>query len=598
MRLRYLLLGAAMLFAAPASSLLAQQGTGNSPQTPAQSPRTASAAQAPEARFADLVLRNGNVLTVDDHFSRSQAVAIRDGRIVAVGTNGEVDAMAGPDTKVLDLGGRTVIPGLLDNHVHLLAAALNAAHVSLLDARSIADVQQAIRERAKTTPEGQWIRGSSVWHEIALREGRLPTRWELDEAAPNHPVYIQRGGHVAAVNSRALALAGITRDTPDPENGVIGRTPDGEPTGILLQGAARMMARVLPPPPSVEEQAELLRKFMQQLNSYGVVGVVEPGLSPAELAVYDRLRVMGQPTLRTHALYRVQSEADVDAFLEKYQRGRDTDDFFRMGGVKYPLDGGVEGAYLKQPYQVVAGEQPNPDYHGAVFLPPGGVGELERAFRRVADAGWQLQIHTVGDAAIDTALDIFEKVDQQTRIEPLRWALMHVFLPSDEALQRMKRMGVLATVQDHPLLLGHNQLRYWGAERAASSVPIRSLLDAGINVSGGSDASVLPGSPFVSMAWMTDREMINGKPLGPEQAITRAEALRLWTRNSAYLMGLEDRLGSIEVGKYADLVVLPEDPLTAPAERLKTMKAELTLVEGRPVYGSLENWPAAARPAQ
>lgn len=469
---------------------------------------------------ADLVLRNGNILTVDEHFSSAQAVAIRNGRFTAVGSNEDVDAFIGPDTTVLDLQGKTAIPGLLDNHLHQLSAALNAPLVSLLEARSIADVQKAIQERAKATPVGEWVRASSAWHESGLKEGRLPTRWELDEAAPDHPVYIPRGGHVVTVNSRALELAGISKATPNPEGGVIVRNAEGEPTGVLLESAAKMMAAKLPPAAPAEEQAKLLKQFMQQLNHYGVVGVVEPGLNPAQLAIYERLRADGDITVRTHALYRMQSEADVDAFLEKYRPGQG-DDLFRIDGVKYLLDGGVEGAYLNAPYQIVEGEQPDPEYRRVLLLPPGGEAELERAFQRLAQAGWQVQTHAAGDATIDTALDIYEKVNAQTEIAPLRWALMHVFLPSEAAMKRMNQMQVLATVQDHAFLLGHNQLRYWGPERAGYAIPIRALLDAGVETSGGTDAPVLPEDPLTAsldrLKHMTaELTLLEGRPVHGE----------------------------------------------------------------------------------
>ncbi|WP_299360371.1 amidohydrolase family protein [uncultured Paracoccus sp.] len=326
---------------------------------------------------------------------------------------------------------------------------------------------------------------------------------------------------------------------------------------------------------------------MKQLNAYGVVGVVEPGLSAKQIELYDELRQSGDLTVRTSLLYRIAGAEDARAFVETYDRDF-SDDMLSIDGVKYLLDGGVEGAYLNEPYQLVEGEQTDPEFRGVLLLPKGGQDELVEAFNVIAEDGWQVQTHAVGDATIDAALDAYDAVNATTPIGDLRWALMHVFLPSSEAMERMKEMQVLATVQDHALLLGHNQLRYWGDERAAYAIPIRSLLDAGVETSGGTDAPVLPASPFLSMAWMTTRELMNGSTLGPDQAISREEALRLWTIESAYLIGAEDERGSIEVGKLADLTVLSGDLMTVSDEELKSMEASATLLGGEVVHGALD----------
>ncbi|WP_195759990.1 amidohydrolase [Paracoccus sp. S-4012] len=544
-------------------------------------------AQDAAARTADIVLTGGNILTVDDDFSSVSAVAISDGRFVAVGSDEEVSALVGPDTRNIDLGGRTVVPGLIDNHLHQLSAALNAPLVSFLDARSIADVQEAVAARVAETAPGEWIQASSAWHESTLAEGRLPTRHDLDAVSPDNPVYVPRGGHVVTVNSAALAAAGITRDTPNPEGGIIVRDEQGEPTGVLLESATYLVREVLPPGAPPEDQARLLTDFMKELNAYGVVGVVEPGLSAEQIELYDQLRQQGELTVRTSLLYRIRGLEDAQTFVDSYDRDF-SDDMLSIDGVKFLLDGGVEGAYLNEPYEIVEGEQTDPEFRGVLLLPPGGQEELVEAYKVIAEDGWQVQTHAVGDATIDAALDAYEAVNATTPISDLRWALMHVFLPSADAMERMKEMQVLATVQDHALLLGHNQLRYWGEERAAYAIPIRSLLDAGVETSGGTDAPVLPASPFLSISWMTTRELMNGSVLGPEQAITREEALRLWTIESAYLVGTEEDRGSIEVGKLADLAVLSGDLMSVSDEELKSLTAELTMLGGEVVHGSLE----------
>jgi predicted amidohydrolase YtcJ len=245
------------------------------------------------AQPADLILRNGRVVTVDASWRIAAAVAVRGGRIVSVGPDAEVAGLKGPATVEIDLGGRTVIPGLIDTHLHQLFAGLNGPAVQLLDARSMADVQKAIGERVARTAPGQWVLASSGWHEGTLQEGRMPTRQELDPVSPNNPVFIPRGGHVVTVNTRALELAGITRDTPDPEGGRIVRDPaTGEATGMLLQNAANLVRRVLPPPPA--NVADLLVAAMSDLNSYGIVGVVEPGVDERQLGLYRAVHDQGR----------------------------------------------------------------------------------------------------------------------------------------------------------------------------------------------------------------------------------------------------------------------------------------------------------------
>ena len=341
---------------------------------PLLSPRRLPAAGSAWAQPADLILHNGKIVTVDKDFTTTEALAVRGDRFVAVGDNATVLKEAGPNTQVIDLEGRTVVPGLIDTHLHMSMAALNRPAVKLLDARSVDDVKKLIAERVAQTPPGQWVIASSGWHESLLKEGRLPTRHELDEVSPNNPVFIPRGGHVVTVNSKALELAGIKKDTPDPKGGVIVRDPaTGEATGVLLETAAYFARRVLPPPPAPAEHARLLREAMRELNSYGLVSVVEPGIDEPTIQIYAQLRDAGAMTIRTDLLYRALTKEQVQKGLA--QASLRSDDMLRFAGIKYPLDGGVEGARLYEPYQIVPGEQPDPNYRGVLLLPPGGEDE-------------------------------------------------------------------------------------------------------------------------------------------------------------------------------------------------------------------------------
>ncbi len=541
-----------------------------------------AAATSAIAQPADLILQNARIHTVDSAGRVAEAIAIRGERILAVGDRASVAAVGGPATITIDLGGRTVLPGLIDTHMHQLFAGLNGPAVQLLAARSVGDVQRAISERVARTAPGQWVTASSGWHESMLSEGRMPTRYELDPVSPNNPVFIPRGGHVVTVNSRALELAGITKDTPNPEGGRIVRDPaTGEATGMLLQNAANLVRRILPPPPS--NIADLLTDAMGTLNSYGITGVVEPGVDERQMALYRAVHDAGRMTVRTDVLYRAMRRDDVAKGVALI-KAQTNSDMLRFVGIKFPLDGGVEGGRMRWPYRLVPGEQTDPEYRGVLLLPPGGEDEYVEGLRLVAAAGLQAQTHAVGDETIDVIVRSYGRVNREAPIAPLNWTIMHLFHPSDDALKGMKEIGIRATMQNHPVLLGHNQRRWWGDERAAYAIPIRKAIDAGVLVGGGTDGPVVPVDPFLAMWWMTTRQVLNGYALGPEQAITAREALQLYTINNARIMGVEKDRGSIEAGKLADLAVVSQDVLAVPADKLRETRALMTIVGGKIVY--------------
>jgi predicted amidohydrolase YtcJ len=539
---------------------------------------------AVSAQGADMILRNGRIVTVDGDFRIAEAVAIRDGRFAAVGTNEEIAKLSGPNTQTIDLGGRTVVPGLIDTHLHQIFTAMNLTAVQLLGARSVADVQKAIAERVKETKPGDWVVASSGWHESILEEGRMPTRHELDPVSPNNPVFIPRGGHVVTVNSKTLELAGITKDTPNPDGGVIVRDEKGEATGMLLQNAANLVRKIVPPTPPAE-LSKLMVRAMNDLNAFGIVGVVEPGVDERAMGLYRALHDNGQMTVRTDVLYRAMRKADVEKGVEALKAQKNTD-MLRFVGIKFPLDGGVEGGRMLAPYRIVPGEQTNPSYRGVLLLPPGGEDEYVEGLKLIAAAGLQAQTHAVGDETIDLIVRAYGRVNETTPIKPLNWAIMHIFHPRDEAIAKMKEIGITATAQNHPVLLGHNQRRWWGDERAAYAIPIRKLIDAGILVGGGSDGPVVPYDPFLSMWWMTTRQVLKGYVLGAEHAITAKEALTLYTINNARIMGTDKDRGSIETGKLADLAVLSQDILAVQPDDIRKTKALMTLLGGKIVHRS------------
>ncbi|WP_458210579.1 amidohydrolase [Haladaptatus sp. NG-SE-30] len=534
--------------------------------------------------YPDRILYDGTIRTVDAEDSVVEAVAIRDGRFLAVGDTADIRTLAGPNTVERDLDGRTVIPGLIDSHIHLRQVGMDLDRVTLFDARRIDDVLDAIGAEADSLPDGEWVLAGWGWHESQLEENRLPTRSQLDKVAPDNPVFIPRGAHVAVVNSAGLDRAGIDATTHDPDGGTIVRDPDtDEPNGVVLETARTELVEPVLPDHEYQDYIADIERAMAELNARGVTAALEPGLEREELRAFQQVAVEGNATVRTDALVRVYSAKDVRDAGSYFYRGFG-DDLLKVGGVKYMLDGGVEGARLSEPYRVVENVQEQDDYHGHFLLPEGGIDELHEMYRLAAERGHQVQTHVVGDAAIDTLLSAYEAASEVRDLTSLRWTAMHVFLPKDEHVERMDDLGVLPTVQNHSTYLGRNMELLWGEERAAAAIPIRTLLDKGKRVGGGTDAPVVPWFPFESLWWMVTRETVTAGMLGPEEAITPSEALRLWTRDAAYTMHWEDEIGSIEPGKRADLAVLDRDIITCPEDEIRETTVELTLLGGEVVY--------------
>jgi predicted amidohydrolase YtcJ len=554
-------------------------------------------AAAAFAADADLILHNGKVVTVDAQFSVRQAVAVKGGKITAVGRDAEVLKERGAATRVIDLKGRTVLPGLFDSHVHALEAGLSEYRAPLPALDSFAAVQAYLRERAKSTPKGQWIVVPRTFP-TRLAEMQMPTREVLD-VLTEHPVMFD-ASYVVIANSLALKVSGITRDTPNPPGGEIVKDSKGEPNGIL-KNAAGLLKGVTRASAGLTE-ADRLKALEEQLGRYvtaGLTSVNDRAVNAEQIGLYRKLKEQGRLPIRVALTWRPDASRPVEELAGAIRSAdyvtNQGDDWLRFAAFKLTLDGGmtIGTAYQRYPYGPFGKQlygKTNPDDRGQLFIAP----EKLTAVMRVArDRGWQLTTHDQGGAAVDTWLDTLEALDKERPIRESRSFVMHASFQSPEAIARMKKMGVLADAQpqwlykDAPALekvFGRAGMRYF--------YPMRSYLDAGIVVAAGSDhmighdknKAVNPYNPFLSMWIMVARKTDRGDVVVPEERITRVEALKTHTIWGAFAEFTEKSKGSIEVGKLADVVVVDRDLLTCPEDQIKAIEPVMTVLGGKVVY--------------
>ena len=535
--------------------------------------------QHPEAApTPDVIYYNAKVVTVDDRFSYAQAVAISGEKFSAVGTNDAVRRLAGPETRQIDLRGMTIVPGLTDNHLH---NAGGGPGVDLSRTRSIDDVLAAVGDRVRRAEPGEVVISNSDWHEAQLKEQRLPLRRDLDAVAPMTPVVIVRGGHEYVLNSAALAKWKITKATPQPAGGRITRYPDGELSGELVDTAKSLVT--LPPeqPRTLEQRIQDQIAEYNKLHAVGLTAVRHPGDSIDNYRMREEMERRGVLTMRVTQLLRLAgTPAAVERTLKSSGLSPDEGDaLLRLGGMKMMVDGGFEGGFMRDPYEEPYGEHGT--FRGLNTLPQAPFTEMVRMYNRL---GWRVFTHAVGDAAIDEVLAGYEAANAEASIVGKRWGIEHAFIGRPDHLPRMKNLGLFLSLQDHLYLAGPSLVAYWGRQRAFLTTPVKMYLDAGLPVSGGTDSSVVPYSPLWVIYHFVTRDTISGGPMGVDQKISREDALRMVTRNHWYLTFEEDTKGTIAPGRYADMVVLPEDIMTVPAKRIEQMRVVMTIVGGKVVY--------------
>ena len=532
---------------------------------------------------ADTALIGGKVITVDEADWVAEAVAVKYGRIACVGSNRDVKKLIGKGTRVIDLAGRCVTPGLITTHEHFLRYGYNA--VSGIDlwyprVKSIADIVEAVEEKAAETPKGEWVFGWG-WDENLLAEKRAPNRHDLDPVSPDNPVYLGRVYQMVAANSLALKIGGVTRDSPEPEYGKIFRDEKNEPTGVFLT--------ILPsadpfrhafPVATTELKERAIVKACHDYNSEGMTTVIDATVGKAEpndLVAYQNVRMRDQLTMRVYALY---------GFVRTVEEARDTvqrfatygDDWFKLGGVKLSLDGGVvpRTGFFYEPY---VGD---PDNYGRTKWTKEN---LMEAVEILHGAGWQCCTHTIGDRAIDWVLDCYENAMKKSPRPDPRHQIIHIYYPTAEAIDRVKRLGVMANVQTTFIHFeGDTYVKNLGEARGPCVKPLRTFVEKGIPVGNSQDYPSGPIPANIGLWAAVARETFSGAVVCPEQRLTVQEALRTYTIWAARHVFMEDRLGSLEVGKYADVVVWDRDLYTVPTRELRSIRAEMTMVEGRIVY--------------
>lgn len=546
------------------------------------------------AADADLILHNGRVVTLDSQSRIAEAIAIKGDRIVSTGASRDLLARErSARTRVIDLQGKMVLPGLIDAHVHALDASLSEFRRPLPRLNSIPAIQQYIRERARTTKKGDWI---VVPRTLPPRidEMRMPTRADLD-VTTDHPVAFD-ASYVWSANTLALKVSGITRTTPNPPGGEIVKGADGEPNGILRAAAHLLKGAQAADTFTEEERVKALEQMLTRYARAGLTAVGERIVGADGLARFEKLKAQNRLPVRVIMTWRPDANRPVEVLEREIRENKWTtnqgDEWLKWGTLKLTLDGGqsVGTAFQRMPYGAFGRQlygQTNPDARGTLFI---DAEKLYRILKAARDRGWQLTAHSQGGGAIDALLDAFERLDKEKPIGPSRSHLMHASFQSPDAIARMKKMGILADVQpgwlyyDVPALekvFGNANLRYF--------YPLRSYLKSGIILAGGSDHmlgfdkdnAINPYNPFLGMWMSITRKTRDGRVMYPEEKVTRDEALRMWTTGPAYLQFSEKTRGTLEAGKLADLVVIDRDYYKCPEDEIRAIQPVTVVIGGR-----------------
>jgi predicted amidohydrolase YtcJ len=549
----------------------------------------------------DLVLHRGLITTLDRSRPTATAVAIKQGVFSAVGEDREVLPLAGPATRMVDLQGRRVLPGLIDNHLHIIRGGLHFnMELRWEGVRSLADAMSMLKRQVAVTPAPQWVRVVGGFSEHQFAEKRLPTLEEINAISPETPIFLLHLYDRALLNGAALRACGYTKDTPEPLGGQIVRNSRGEPTGLILaKPNAAILYATLAKGPTLpfEYQLNSTRHFMRELNRLGVTGAIDAGGGsqnyPEDYAVIRKLNDDGQLTIRlAYNLFTQKPKGEKQDFLNwtrtsKYKQG---DDYFRHNGAGEML---VFSAADFEDFR-----QPRPD------MPPQMEGELEAVVRILAENRWPWRMHATYDETICRALDVFERVDREIPLKGLNWFFDHAETISERSIDRIAALGGGIAVQHRMAYQGEYFVERYGQAAAEATPPVKRILESGVRISAGTDATrVASYNPWVALAWLATGRTVGGMRLYPQRnCLDRETALRMWTENVTWFSNEEGRKGRIEVGRLADLIVPDRDYLSCPEEQIADTVSLLTVVGGRIVYASGDfgrfddNTPAPAMP--
>ncbi|MBB4867043.1 putative amidohydrolase YtcJ [Pseudomonas nitritireducens] len=533
--------------------------------------------------YADLILTNGRFHTVDREKPEATAVAIADGKFIAVGTEAEAMALRAGATRVIDLKGRTAIPGLNDSHLHLIRGGLNYnLELRWEGVPSLADALRLLKEQALRTPSPQWVRVVGGWNEFQFAEKRMPTIEELNQAAPDTPVFVLHLYDRALLNRAALRVVGYTKDTPNPPGGEIVRDSKGEPTGMLVaRPNAMILYATLAKGPKLpfDYQVNSTRQFMRELNRLGVTSAIDAGGGfqnyPDDYQVIEQLEKDNQLTVRiAYNLFTQKPKeelADFRNWTSSVQYGQGSD-FLRHNGAGEML---VFSAADFEDFL-----EPRPDLPGSMEA------ELEPVVRHLVEQRWPFRLHATYDESISRMLDVFEKVNLDVPFNGLHWFFDHCETISPKNIERVRALGGGIAIQDRMAFQGEYFVDRYGKQAAEATPPIKRMLAEGVPVGAGTDATrVSSYNPWTSLYWMVSGRTVGGMELYPE-GLSRSTALELYTHGSAWFSNEQGRKGMIKVGQMADLAVLSADYFNVPEDEIKAIESVLTVVDGRVVFGS------------
>ena len=553
------------------SSALAAAGIG----LPMRS--TLSAAQAVDTKSApDYVVVNARVLTSDDNMPRAEAFAVKDDRFIAVGSSSDILNLASSSAEIIDAEGMTVTPGFIDAHSHPSSGGVNELVQVNADLRSVVEIKEAIAERARNTPRGQWVRAFK-YDDTKLEEGRPVNRFDLDEAAPENPVVVgHRGGHTGVYNSMALAMAGVTAETPDPDDGRFYRDDNGVLTGLVAEKARDVFRDLIPSDSNREERRDGIKLISQLMTAAGLTSVHQTGGSRNDMIAYQDARADDGLRFRMYLFPRGQ------LFFDLVNSGIRTgfgDEVFRIGAVKF----GADGSASERTMAMSTPFEGRPGDHGILTM---NQEEIHEAVENAHRNDFQIGIHANGDIAIDMVLNAYERVQSLWPRPDPRHRIEHCSLVNPNLLQRIKATGSIPTPFYTYVHYHGNKWVYYGEEKMRWMFAHKSFLDYDIPVAPASDYTPGPYEPLMGIQSMVTRKDWMGRVWGPNQRISVDEALKICTMNGAYASFEENIKGSITAGKLADFVILAEDPHDVDPDQIKNIEIVRTVVGGTTMYGA------------